>query len=317
MKADVTFFNQFPKVPNQKILLPDLEEHQVTLYLKREDLIHPFISGNKFRKLKYNLITAKQQDFTQVLTFGGAFSNHIVATAVAAKKMNLKSIGVIRGDELGDQFKETLATNTSLRRAYENGMHFEFVSREEYRTKSTIEYTELLKQKYGEFYLIPEGGTNQLAVKGCREMLTQDDNEFDMICCPIGTGGTIAGLINQSKAHQTIIGFPALKGNFLNQEIEKYVTKKNWNIFEDYHFGGYAKYTSDFINFLNKFTRETHIQLDPIYTGKMIYGILDLVKKGYFPRGTKLLAIHTGGLQGIEGFNKRLQKKQQQLIEVL
>jgi 1-aminocyclopropane-1-carboxylate deaminase len=310
-------FNVDFKSKNQEVLHPILNEKGVKFFIKREDEIHPFVSGNKFRKLKYNLAAAKQLQKKVLLTFGGAFSNHIVATAVAGNLNGFKTIGIIRGDELAKDLEKTLATNATLREAHKNGMTFEFVSREAYRNKESESFINQLKEKFEDFYLIPEGGTNELAIKGCEEILTTDDLNFDYICCAIGTGGTISGLINASKKHQKIIGFPALKGDFLKNEINKYVKNEDWSLQTNYHFGGYAKYNEDLIAFINSFAKTTGILLDPIYTGKMVFGILDLIEKNQFKKGTKILAIHTGGIQGIEGFNQKLKRKQQQIINIL
>lgn len=311
-------FNTKVNSKNQQIFLPILEEKKIRLFIKREDLIHPFVSGNKFRKLKYNLEEAKNQQQKIVLTFGGAFSNHIVATAVAGNLNGFKTIGIIRGDELANNLEKTLANNSTLREAYKNGMTLEFVSREDYRNKSSKEFVNLLKEKFGNFYLIPEGGTNDFAVKGCEEVLTNDDENFNYICCAVGTGGTISGLINASKDNQKIIGFPALKGDFLENEIHQFVkNKSNWSLQTEFHFGGYAKYNEGLIRFINDFKKETNVLLDPIYTGKMIFGILDLITKNKFPENSKILAIHTGGIQGIQGFNERLKKKNQEIIQVI
>ncbi|WP_405562857.1 1-aminocyclopropane-1-carboxylate deaminase/D-cysteine desulfhydrase [Polaribacter sp. Asnod6-C07] len=302
-------------IKNQQIHLPVLEEKKVELFIKREDLIHPFVSGNKFRKLKYNIQEAENQNKKVLLTFGGAFSNHILATAVAGNLSGYKTIGIIRGDELGNDLEKTLVNNSTLREAHKNGMTFEFVSRAIYRNKSDVEFKNQLKEKFGDFYLIPEGGTNDFAIKGCEEILTNDDVNFDYICTAVGTGGTISGLINASDNHQKIIGFPALKGEFLVDEINQFVQKKNWNLQTNYHFGGYAKYNDALIQFINNFKKETDVLLDPVYTGKMLFGILDLVDKNQFAKNTKILAIHTGGIQGIEGFNQKLKRKGQQIIQ--
>ena len=314
-KTANTFFNQEFISENQQIHLPILDEKKIELYIKREDIIHPFVSGNKFRKLKYNLEEAKKLKKNALLTFGGAFSNHIVATAVAGKLAGLKTFGVIRGDELGKNLKKTLEENATLREAHENGMKFNFVSREIYRQKSSFGFIEKMKNKWGDFYLIPEGGTNCLAVDGCQEILTKEDSKFDYICSAVGTGGTISGLINSVKKKQKVIGFPALKGGFLSEEIKKYTVKRNWSLNKEYHFGGYAKYDEDLITFINNFTERTGVLLDPIYTGKMLFGIIDLIKKDTFSEGSKILAIHTGGIQGIDGVNQKLEKKNQQVIK--
>ncbi|WP_392420301.1 1-aminocyclopropane-1-carboxylate deaminase/D-cysteine desulfhydrase [Capnocytophaga canis] len=283
----------------------------ISLYLKREDKNHPFVSGNKLRKLKYNILEAKKQQKNTLLTFGGAYSNHIAATAAAGQLMGLKTIGVIRGEELCDKIHE----NPTLRFAQRCGMEFRFVTRTEYRLKDSLEFLNNLLHNYGtDVYVLPEGGTNILAVQGCQEILISDDASFDVICTAVGTGGTMAGLINSSFPHQKVLGFPALKGKFLEEVIKKYVSKNNWKLIHDYHFGGYAKINDDLIRFLNNFNEKTNISLDPIYVGKMIFAIFALANQGYFEPNTKILAIHTGGLQGIAGFNERRLRKSKEIL---
>ncbi|TYA74995.1 1-aminocyclopropane-1-carboxylate deaminase/D-cysteine desulfhydrase [Seonamhaeicola marinus] len=294
---------------NEPIVLP--EEYGVKLFVKREDEIHPFVSGNKYRKLKYNLLKAKSLGEQTLVTFGGAFSNHIAAVAYAGKMYGFNTIGIIRGEELKTKVEE----NETLSFAKSNGMRFEFVSREMYRQKNETSFLKRLKEFFGDFYLVPEGGTNDLAVKGCEEILTEDDKNFDYVCSAVGTGGTISGLINCSKPSQQVLGFPALKGDFLKEDISKFVKNSNWDLITDYHFGGYAKINEELVTFINEFNTENNIPLDPVYTGKMMFGIFDLIKKGFFKKGTKILAIHTGGLQGIEGMNSVLRKKQLPIIE--
>ncbi len=286
----------------------------ISLHMKREDLLHPEVSGNKFRKLKYNIAEALEQNKETLLTFGGAFSNHIAASAAAGKLSGLKTIGIIRGDELGENLGKTLTQNPTLGFADSCGMQLKFVSRSDYREKESTEFQQELRKELGEFYLVPEGGTNPLAVKGCQEILTKNDREFNFIAASVGTGGTLSGLINASAENQKILGFPALKGDFLSEEIKKYSSKDNWELIINYHFGGYAKVDSELINFINNFKKKYQIQLDPVYTGKLVFGIFDLIKGGYFPSGSKILAIHTGGLQGISGMNALLEKKKLPLI---
>ena len=296
----------FSKSSNQKI---SLENTSVSLYIKREDLLHPHICGNKFRKLKYNLEQAKKET---LLTFGGAFSNHILAVAAAGHEYGFKTIGIIRGEELADKISQ----NPTLQKAKDFGMVFDFVSREEYGKKNHLSFIEQLKNLFGDFYLLPEGGTNELAIKGCEEILTSDDAEFDYICCAVGTGGTITGIINCSKSSQQVLGFPALKGDFLREDICRFAVKSNWELLTNYHFEGYGKVSEELITFINEFYQKHKIPLDPIYTGKMAFGVLDLIRKNYFPENSKILMIHTGGLQGIAGMNAFLKQKKRIEINV-
>jgi len=279
---------------NQKIAIPN--NFGIEVYVKREDVLHSEISGNKFRKLKYNLIEARTLGFTKLLTFGGAYSNHIAAVAAAGKEFGFETIGIIRGEELQEKYLE----NPTLKKASENGMQFEFVTRTQYRDKNNAAFLDQLKEKFGDFYLIPEGGTNELAVNGCKEILTDDDKVFDFICCAVGTGGTISGIINSLKPHQKAIGFPALKGDFLTEDIQKYAENSQWNLVTDYHFGGYAKLNDELKQFMKQFFKKYLISLDPVYTSKTFFGVIDLISKGYFKPDSKILIIHTGGLQGLQ-----------------
>ncbi|MEM8520147.1 pyridoxal-phosphate dependent enzyme [Flavobacterium sp. PL12] len=295
---------------NQEITLQ--LPNAISLQIKREDLIHPFVSGNKFRKLKYNLAQAGKENHDTLLTFGGAFSNHIAAAAYAGYESGFKTIGIIRGDELADKISD----NPTLSFAQSCGMHLEFVSREEYRTKTEDQFIERLKSKFGDFFLIPEGGTNGLAIRGCEEILNEDDAKFDYICCAVGTGGTISGIINSALPHQKVLGFPALKGDFLKGEIRNFVKNSNWELVTDYHFGGYGKITEELVQFINKFYIQTQVPLDPIYTAKMVFGVMDMIERNYFPSGSKILLVHTGGIQGIKGMNIKLIKKQLPIIAI-
>jgi 1-aminocyclopropane-1-carboxylate deaminase/D-cysteine desulfhydrase-like pyridoxal-dependent ACC family enzyme len=300
-KKELEISTQFIQVPEKKI----------TLCVRREDLVHPFVSGNKFRKLKYNLVRAKAEGKTKLLTFGGAFSNHIAAVAAAGKEQGFDTFGIIRGEELAGITEE----NPTLKFASECGMQLEFVSREAYRNKSEPAFLEQLKLKFGNIYILPEGGTNELAVEGCGEILTEEDADFDYICCAVGTGGTISGIINSANKNQQILGFPALKGDFLEGEISKFTSGQNWKLVTGYHFGGYGKVTETLIRFMNDFYSKNGILLDPVYTGKLFFGVMDLIRNDYFPEDSKILVIHTGGIQGIQGMNIRLKHKNLPLID--
>jgi len=294
---------------HKQIIIPNAN---VTVTIKRDDLIHPIISGNKYRKLKYNLLEANKLQAKTLLTFGGAFSNHILAVAAAGKENGFSTIGIIRGEELSDK----VAMNPTLQKAQDYGMNLHFVTRDEYRLKDSKDYYNTLKKNFGDFYLLPEGGTNELAIKGCEEIVSLKGKEFDFICCSVGTGGTISGIINSSESNQQVLGFPSLKGDFLQQDICKFVQKTNWKLINDYHFGGYGKVTEELILFINQFYATYKIPLDPIYTGKMVFGVFDLIYKNWFPINSKILLIHTGGIQGVEGMNNLLRQKKQLEIKI-
>ncbi|APD07371.1 1-aminocyclopropane-1-carboxylate deaminase [Flavobacteriaceae bacterium UJ101] len=311
-------WNKEIEIPIQEVILPVFLEKKVHVCVKREDLNHQYISGNKLRKLKYNILKASELNEDTLLTFGGAFSNHILATASAGYESGFKTIGVIRGDELEERLEEVLEENETLKLAHHFGMQFYFVSREDYRQKEDPVFIEKLREKFGTFYMIPEGGTNDLAVKGTEEILKDAPQtyNFDYITCAMGTGGTISGIINASQKHQTVLGFPALKESaFFEAVIDQYTLKRNYNIITDYHFGGFAKYNEELIRFINDVKMKTQLPLDPIYTGKMFYGLVDMVKNDYFEENSRILMIHTGGLQGIKGFNEKLKRKNQILIK--
>ena len=295
---------------------PLFEEHFIELYVYQLQNLHPTVNGNKWFKLKYNLEEAKRLKHTTIVTFGGAWSNHIYATAASCKELGYKSIGVIRGERPGQ-------LNSCLQFAESCGMHLHFIDRENYRKKESVDFQENLRKQFGEFYLIPEGGANALGVKGCREIMDKVGT-FDYVCCACGTGATIAGLTLSLTEKQQAIGFSALKGGgFLVEEIEKFrglylqhvgttsplpsLTEKEKNrkeveIIVDYHFGGYAKVNSLLTDFVKAFEKQHHIALDYVYTAKMMFGLYDLIRKNHFKPGSKIIALHTGGMQGNKGF---------------
>ena len=288
----------------EKILLQKINDKAITgsgieLLILRLDLVHPNISGNKWFKLKYNLEEARKQNKSRLLTFGGAFSNHIVATATAGKEFGFETIGIIRGDELNEN------SNSTLQSAKQNGMQMVFVSREDYRKRFREDFLEELKAKFHNPYIIPEGGSNLLAVNGCAEIVKEVKHDFDFVCCAVGTGATLAGLSVSLNKKQQAIGFSVLaNAEFLNDNVNNFVKeysreeRANWKIIQNYHFGAYARTTKELIDFIKHFEVENKIPLDTIYTGKMMFGIYDLIQSGYFTRGEKIIALHTGGLQG-------------------
>jgi 1-aminocyclopropane-1-carboxylate deaminase len=284
-----------PPSPLQLINDPILSKFNVKLYIKRDDLIHPDITGNKWRKLKYNLVEARRQNFDTLLTFGGAYSNHIAATAVAGKTFGFKTIGLIRGQEL----KPT--SNRTLLYAALNGMDLIFLQRLDYGYKDR-----LTREYKKDHYVLPEGGTNELAVKGVVEMMDEIYAEMtpDYICCAVGTGGTLAGIVNGLRGNTKAMGVLVLKDD-IRDLITKAVTKlipENAEfelIKNDYHFGNYGKTTPELIDFIKAFEkRNPDIQLEQVYTGKMMYGIYDMIQKGKFPENSTVVVVHTGGMQG-------------------
>ncbi len=281
-----------------------LEEKGIQVFIKREDLFFPEIPGNKWRKLKYNLDFAKEEGHQHIVSFGGAFSNHISALASAGRIFDLKTTGIIRGER-------TASLNSTLLKAQAEGMDLQFVSRSKYKHYTQGKDWSELESLFPEAYFIPEGGTNMLALKGCAEIITEETDTFDVITCSVGTGGTISGILLGLDGDKKVLGFPALKADFLQNDInrltEDYLQKVfyNYELITEYHFGGYAKHNRELVAFMSEFYAIHEIPLDPIYTGKMMFGLFDMIQKDFFARGTRILAIHTGGLQGIAGFNSR------------
>lgn len=353
----ISLKNNFSPSPLQEISNPFFEARNMRLFLKRDDLLHlsfseilfgeekmtpsvishlAMISGNKFRKMKYNLLKMEQQGLKKVVTFGGAFSNHIYATAAAGRLFGFETIGLIRGERSPN-------LSPTLRFAEQCGMTLYFINRDDYQDKNLI--INELERKFGNFYYLPEGGTNHLAVRGTAEIIPEieaqlSDIQFNSIqlnnaqridatsryiCVPCGTGGTIAGIIAAANEPMQVLGFSALKGNFLQHDVTALLQEaqnaadteggaffsnrskmpQNWSINTDFHCGGYARFTPELIEFINNFKEKYDVPLDPIYTGKMLLGIYKLAETGFFPQNSTIIAVHTGGLQGIEGFNQR------------
>lgn len=286
-------------------------EKNIQLFVKREDLIHPEISGNKYWKMYYNVkeYLSKPIKDRLVITFGGAYSNHIAATAAVGEMFGIRTIGVIRGEELKDKWQE----NPTLSDAHKRGMEFLFVTREEYRDKNKI--TEDLQKQYPDALIVPEGGTNELAVKGVQYMLDERIKDFDYLCSAIGTGGTLSGLSKYAESHQKLLGFKVVDDDSVEARITQLSGKSNFSIFEA-HEGKYGKITDETVDFINVFYQKYKIPLDPIYTGKMMRRLLQLIDENYFPENSKILAFHTGGLQGILGANELLKKQKRSLIKV-
>jgi 1-aminocyclopropane-1-carboxylate deaminase len=289
------------------------QHNQVEVWLKRDDLIHPQVSGNKWRKLKFYWQDFKKSNKSTLATFGGAYSNHLAATAAAGAHYKVPTMGWVRGQEL--------TSNPTLDFCRAQGMQLHFISRQAYRQKDHPAFLKDLQNKYPHVYFIPEGGKGPLGIKGCQAITQELTQKFDWICASAGTGTTMAGML-LSQYPARYLAFAALKDQgFLETNILESVSKlapqrgskKSWqqkfSVQTNYHFGGYGKVNADLITFMNRFFAETGIKLDPIYTGKMFFGIVDLLNEGYFKPGSKILALHSGGLQGIEGMNLKLQKQ--------
>jgi 1-aminocyclopropane-1-carboxylate deaminase len=290
----------YQSTPTVALNLPELDRNGLQVLIKREDLNHPYVCGNKWWKLKYNLDEARKAGVEKILTFGGAYSNHIYATAAAAHELGFKSIGIIRGEE-------TLPLNNTLTFASGMGMQLYYVNREQYKLKSESAFVSDLKERFGEFYLIPEGGTNQLAFKGCADFAKSElhHSDFDYLILPVGTGGTIAGIIAGLEGKKKIIGIPVLKnGEFLQNEIETLLKNfsgrdyGNWSLLTSYHHGGYAKVSEALKRFIVTMKVEHDLPLDPVYTGKLMWAVVKEIELGHFERGSTILVLHTGGLQG-------------------
>lgn len=272
----------------------------------RLDEIHPHAGGNKLYKLKYNLETARAQGHDTLLTFGGAFSNHIAATAAAGREAGFKTIGVIRGEAEALQ-------NPTLQFAVAQGMTLHFTDRASYRLKHTPGFLKTLEEQFGSFFLIPEGGANSDGVRGCTAIADLAGNAFTHIALACGTGTTLAGIAAGAADGVRILGFPVLKnGEFLEAEIEQHIVSftgrttpvRNWELHCAYHFGGYAKVPDALRVFKKEFETAYAIPLDYVYTAKLMAGVFDLAAAGYFPAEGRVLLVHTGGLQGNAGFER-------------
>jgi 1-aminocyclopropane-1-carboxylate deaminase len=281
-----------------KIDDPFLENHQINLWLKRDDLLHPIISGNKWRKLKYNLTEALSMGADTLISMGGAYSNHLHALAYTGKILGLKTIGIIRG-ECPKPLTPTLLDMQSW------GMELKYISRSEYRQYRSYKHWRDLPGIAPGQYWLPEGAASNLALKGIAELVNEIDIEYDSLCVACGTGATLAGLINAVPKQQSVFGFAALKNaSFLTSDVQSLLSGEfhHWEVFYDYHFGGFAKLNSELALFMTEFEQKTSIPLEPVYTGKMLYGIYDLIAKDYFKPGERIIALHTGGLQGKRGY---------------
>ena len=294
--------------PIQKIDLGVLNDRGVELWVKRDDLIHSEVSGNKWRKLKFAFEKAKKEQLSPIISFGGAFSNHLAALASAGMLFDIPTIGIIRGEERS-------RGNPTLIAAKNNGMELRFVSRSEYRDKGVL--IDQLQQEFIEALIVPEGGADVLGVMGCTEILKEVEGHFDLICAACGTGTTLAGLALSASPGQKVLGFTAMKqgvqlvdrvDELMDRTIEvgfDLVHTHPYDLATTYHFGGFAKVNDELIGFMRDFSKRNGFYLDPVYTGKMFFGLFDMIDRGFFRSKTKILAIHSGGIQGLEGMLHR------------
>ena len=298
------------QIPEHKSPITELKTNfEIRIFIKREDLIHPDISGNKFWKLFFNVnqyLESKPEN-PLLITFGGAFSNHIASVSAFGKEFGIATIGIIRGNELENNWQE----NPTLSKASKNGMQFNFVSREDYQDKEKL--TEKFSNQYPDALIIPEGGSNKSAVEGIRHMLGNDTKDFDYLCTAVGTGGTVAGISRFAEAGQKVLGIKVVRDDSLEKAIIELGGKNNVELISADE-NRYGKISDENVRFINWFYKEYQIPLDPIYTGKLMQTIFELAEKGFFPRGSKILAFHTGGLQGIKGANSFLKSKGRMLI---
>ncbi len=291
---------EFPIATNQIIALSEFAAADISVYLKREDLVFPLASGNKWRKLKYNLRAFQESNASVLLTFGGAFSNHLAAVAAMGARYGIVTIGIVRGAELAHK-----PLNPTLATCQQNGMLLSFVSREEYHQKELGDTVLALQKTHGVLYILPEGGTNVLAVKGCAEILTSEDAAFDTIGCAVGTGGTLAGLANSCKTHQHVVGFQVVKDVSITARIRTFAPSNNWTLVQHLLHRGYAQVSKPLVSFADDVLQQTGVLLDPIYTAPMLFQLVQMIKDDTWTFGKKILLIHTGGTQGIIGFNSR------------
>jgi 1-aminocyclopropane-1-carboxylate deaminase len=277
---------------------PFLDQHQIELWLKRDDLLHPIISGNKWRKLKYILQHALSTGADTIISMGGAYSNHLHALAYVGKLLNISTVAYIRGEQ-------PKLFNPTLKDLAAWGMQLKFISRSSYRE---LRHFQSLPEQAPNEYWLPEGGALGYALQGVAEMLEEIDIAYDTICVPCGTGTTLAGMIASAHNQTAVLGFAALKGtHFLEHDVNKLLPESStgfcpWSINHDYHFGGFAETILTLLEFIDGFEDLTGIELEPVYSGKMMYGIYGLIEQGYFAKGHRIIAVHTGGLQGKRGF---------------
>ena len=323
MSHHLSSLTQSPTLILQKLESDLCARHDVQLDIVRLDLVDETISGNKWFKLKHNLSAARELNYKRVLSYGGCHSNHLHALAAAGKRFGFETIGVVRGDE-------PLTYSATLQDLLKYGMDLKFISRERYRDKNAQGSISALEKEFGEFFLIPEGGSNLLGVKGCAEMVSllwdQPDTKIDYLVLGCGTGATLAGAVVGAGGRCKVLGISALKGaDYLNDNVLSLISSFNrsqscaglsigeWRIIHDYHFGGFAKIKPELVQFMDAFSIDTGIPVEPLYVGKTLFAVYDLIKTGQIPNGARIVVVHTGGLQGVRGMRLQMQKQRDRI----
>ncbi len=270
------------------------EQKVARMDMLRLDLLHPVVSGNKWYKLRLNVKHAIENGFKTIVTSGGGFSNHLIATAFTAKRFGIKSVGIVRG-------KYDLLTPT-LKACIEEGMELIFVTQEDYKNSHQPEWAANIVAHFDEIMIIPEGGANEWGRAGAGLLSRFVKEDYTHVIVSVGTGTTLIGLRNKISEQQQILGFVPMKnGAYLKDNISSHLAPgkdKNWQLFDDWHFGGFGKWNNELLGFMNDFYRENNIPLDIVYTSKMMFGIRELLANNSFSSCDKLLCVHTGGLQG-------------------
>ncbi|MBL4608451.1 MAG: pyridoxal-phosphate dependent enzyme [Pseudomonadales bacterium] len=319
MNSTILEISERPDIKIQTVHSDLCCRYGVDLDVMRLDQIDEELSGNKWFKLKYNLIHAFENDYKRILSFGGYYSNHLHALAAAGKRFGFETIGVVRGED-------PLKYGPTLQDISDYGMRLKYISRASYRDKTDSRLLSSLNAEFGDFYLVPEGGSNTLGVKGCKEIVSdlweEPSRKPDYIVMGCGTGATLAGVVLGAQGRCKVFGISALKGaQYLHQNVldlisgyseyegaEPFAFNNSWQIFHDYHFGGFAKLTPDLVRFMDAFSTATDLPIEPVYVGKALYAVHDLIREGIIPSGSRVLLIHTGGLQGVRGMEPLMQK---------
>ncbi|ROS01314.1 1-aminocyclopropane-1-carboxylate deaminase [Sinobacterium caligoides] len=301
-------FSPTPVVPLSAALFDD---KGVRVSVKRLDLLDAEISGNKWYKLKHNLAAAQRQGAQCIVSFGGAYSNHIHALASAGRRLGVQTVGIIRGEA-----PPTL--NPTLADAEAWGMQLQFISRSDYRRKAEPDFLADLQQRYSHSYVVPEGGANALGIQGCGDIMREIEGQVDdcdVVMVPVGTGGTMTGMSAAVTSKARVLGIAVVNAYAgLYADIERGLAQAaepplaGWQLLDGFHGGGYAKVDEPLARFLREFEQAHGIAIEPVYSGKMFKALFTLIENDFFPRGSHIVAVHSGGMQGLRGMRKKLMR---------